>query len=82
MSHDTHTTPVDNKPGSSFTSSIWFMLIIAGLFVAAVNFVNVMNHDDGGHGEEGHATEHAAPHHSQDASHEGHGDEHHEEAHH
>mgnify|MGYP000011431633 CR=1 FL=1 len=81
MSHDTHSTKADNRPGSSFTSSIWFMLILAGLFICAVNFVEVMSHDDGGHGEGGHATEHAAPH-GHDGGHDAHGDEHHEEAHH
>jgi hypothetical protein len=36
-------------------------VILAGLFIAAVNFVRIMGHDDeGGHGTE-HATEHAAP---------------------
>ncbi|MCB9046385.1 MAG: hypothetical protein H6550_09615 [Chitinophagales bacterium] len=83
MSHDTHHAPADSKPGSSFISSIWFMLLLAGLFVAAVNFVEIMGHDDGGHGE--HATEHAAPaHHDADADHEAHGHdaEAHEEAHH
>ena len=61
MSHDTHHTPQDSqKVGTSFKSSIWFMLILAFLFISAVNFVQVMSHDDGGHGEE-HGTEHAAP---------------------
>lgn len=68
MSHDTHHKVEDKKPGSSFTSSIWFMLIMAGLFIAAVNFVGVMSHDEGGHGEEAHGTEHAAPAHHDDAS--------------
>ena len=79
MSHDTHHTTTDKRPGSSFTASIWFMLILAGLFIAAVNFVKVMSHDDGGHGEE-HATEHAAPaHHDAETHHEAEGAE---EAHH
>lgn len=62
MSHDTHTHHVqeDKRPGSSFTSAIWFVILVVGLFVAAVNFVDVMSHDDGGH-DAGHATEHAAP---------------------
>lgn len=69
MSHDTHNTS-DNKPGSSLTSSVWFMLILAFVFIAAVNFVDVMGHDDGGHGDAGHddhATEHAAPAHPKGA---------------
>lgn len=82
MSHDTHQTE-DNKPGSSPASAIWFMIILAFVFISAVNFVEVMGHDDSGHGDAGHATEHAAPAHGEDA-HGGHGEaEHgHEEAHH
>jgi hypothetical protein len=57
MSHETH-HQTDNRPGTSFKSSFWFVIILVGLFIAAVNFVNVMGHDDEGH---------AAP------SHEGHG---------
>lgn len=84
MSHDSHaahhTENKNAKPGSSFTSSIWFMIILAFLFISAVNFVQVMSHDDGGHGDAGHGTEHAAPAHN-DGHAEGHGDaEHHEEA--
>lgn len=61
MSHDTHHhAPVDKKPGSSFSSGIWFVMLLAFLFIASVNFVEVMSHDEGGHGE-GHGTEHAAP---------------------
>ncbi len=78
MSHDSHaahhTEPKNSRPGSSFTSSIWFMLLLALLFIASVNFVKVMSHDDGGHG-----TEHAAPAHG-DGHDAGHGaTEHHEE---
>lgn len=70
MSHDTHHTSTnDKKPGSSFTSAIWFVLLVAGLFIAAVNFVDVMGHEDAGHGD-AHGTEHAAP--------AGHGDAHHD----
>jgi hypothetical protein len=55
--HDTHHQAAETKPTTSFRSSVWFMIILAGLFVAAVNFVNVMSHDEGeGHGE--HGTEH------------------------
>lgn len=64
MSHDTHSTDhhviQDEKPTSSFRSSFWLVVILAGLFIAAVNFVTVMSHDDGGHG--GHGTEHTEPH--------------------
>lgn len=75
MGHDTHNT--DSRPGSSLTSSVWFALLLIGLFIATVNFVDVMSHDDGGHGEEAAHTEHAAPAHD-DHSHDGHG---HDEAH-
>ena len=52
------------------------MIILAVLFISAVNFVKVMSHDDGGHGDAGHSTEHAAPAHNDG----GHGaTEHHEE---
>ena len=74
MSHDTHavhhTDNGNSRPGSSFTSAIWFTILMAFLFIAAVNFVKVMSHDDGGHGDAGHGTEHAAP------AHGSHGTEH------
>lgn len=54
MAHETthhhHDTPLDKTPATPFKSSFWFVIILVGLFVAAVNFVNVMGHDDGGHG--------------------------------
>lgn len=73
MSHDTHhhAAPVDNRPGSSFTSSIWFVLLLAGLFIAAINFVDVMSHSDGGH--DAHGTEHTAPAHDAHAGGDDHG---------
>jgi len=47
-------------------AGMWFFFVIAVVFVAAVNFVNVMSHDDGsGHGAEAHntsATHEAASH--------------------
>ena len=49
MSHETQHSK-ENTTSTSFKSSIWFVLILVGLFIAAVNFVNVMGHDDGGHG--------------------------------
>lgn len=49
MSHETH-HHTDNKPGASYGAAFWFVLILAGLFIGAVNFVNVMSHDEGGHG--------------------------------
>jgi hypothetical protein len=69
MSHESHQS-TENKPKTALSASFWFVLILAGLFIAAVNFVNVMSHDDGGHG-----TEHVAPgnHGSDAAGHDGHG---------
>ncbi|WP_276134615.1 hypothetical protein [Polluticoccus soli] len=80
MAHDTHHDThghheVSDKTQSttSFRSAFFFVCILAGLFIAAVNFVNVMGHDDeGGHGSEHsteHATEHAAPAHEAGTSH-------------
>jgi hypothetical protein len=83
-----------NKSKTSFTASFWLVIILVGLFIAALNFIEVMSHDDGG-GHGGHATEathapaaggHEADHHDathQEAAHE-HGTAadttHHEEA--
>jgi hypothetical protein len=47
MSHETH-HHTDNKPGSSYGAAFWFVLILVGLFIGAINFVNVMGHDEGG----------------------------------
>ncbi|RYE21515.1 MAG: hypothetical protein EOP51_15445, partial [Sphingobacteriales bacterium] len=64
MSHEAHhdTHHPENKPEVSFRSSVWLVIILAGLFVAAVNFVSVMGHDEEGHGGHGeaHQTEAAA----------------------
>jgi hypothetical protein len=51
MAHETH-HPAENKSKISSTSAFWYSIILVGLFLAAVNFVNVM-----GGGEE----EHSAP---------------------
>lgn len=47
MSHETH-HHADTKPGSSYGAAFWFVIILVGLFIGAVNFVNVMGHDEGG----------------------------------
>lgn len=60
MSHETH-QPVDKKQVISTKSSLWFVLILAGLFIAAANFISVMSHNNEGH-EGGHATETPAHH--------------------
>lgn len=57
MSHEAHHHSEPKvKPQAAGKPSLWFSAIILGLFIAAVNFVNVMGHDDEGH-EAGHGTE-------------------------
>jgi hypothetical protein len=46
--HDSHTSG-ELKSKTAFRSSFWFVLILVGLFIAALNFIEIM-----GHGEEGH----------------------------
>jgi hypothetical protein len=54
----THENPnKDNKYGTAFRSSFWFVVILAGLFIAAVNFVDVMGHDEESEHGSGHTTE-------------------------
>jgi len=60
MSHETHHHHPADKPTFSFGSAIWFVLILAGLFIGAVNFINVMG-DDEGHGGGHGATESVTP---------------------
>ena len=67
--HDTHHAPAEDRPTSSFRSAYWFVIILAGLFVAAVNFVSVMSHDDAeGHGG-GHEATTAPARHEEKVSH-------------
>ena len=59
--HDTthHGTSDQERSKSSFSASFWIVIILVGLFIAALNFINVMGHDEeGGHG--GPATHEAA----------------------
>jgi hypothetical protein len=63
-----HHVEVETRPTTSYWSAFWFVLILVGLFVAAVNFVGVMGHDDGGHGESGHAKEGAVHHTNREAT--------------
>ncbi len=75
MGHDTHGTN-ENKTIISFKNSFWLVIIIVGLFIAALNFIQDVSSDEGhghseGHGTEmkaheghsggGHEAEHAAP---------------------
>ena len=54
-SHESHghehaahdTTP---KSKSSFSAAFWFVLLLVGLFIASLNFIDVMSHS-GGHEE-------------------------------
>jgi hypothetical protein len=50
MSHGTHNDTISERTKSqvSFQSSFWLIVILVGLFIAALNFINVM-----GKGEEG-----------------------------
>jgi hypothetical protein len=53
MSHDTHSShTADKRSIASFRSAFWLIIILAGLFVAAVNFVKVESSET----EEGHGT--------------------------
>jgi len=55
MSNDTHQSDNHSNGGdraksqTSFKSSFWLIIIIVGVFIAALNFVNVMKNE----GEEG-----------------------------
>jgi len=48
MAHETHhetSNGTEKKSKTSMSASFWFVLILAGLFIAAVNFVNVVSHE-------------------------------------
>jgi|GEM_PF-1428983 len=51
MAHDHNTPETEKKSVTALRSSFWFTVILVGLFIAALNFVNVMS---SGHEEEGH----------------------------
>jgi hypothetical protein len=66
MAHDTHGShQTDNKPTTSFQSSFWLVIILAGLFIAAVNFVKIMSKEEA-HGS---ATEQMHNGHSSEGTH-------------
>ncbi len=52
MSHDTHQHTPAKGPKMPLGSAFWFVLVLALVFIGAVNFVNVMSHDEG-EGHEG-----------------------------
>jgi hypothetical protein len=69
--HSTHHTDDSyaaeiKKSRTSSQAAFWFSLIVAGLFVATLNFVEVMSQSHGHHGAEGPKTE-AGSGHSQEA---------------
>lgn len=65
MAQEIH-SHTDNSSKTSYTSAFWFVLILAGLFIGVINFVNVMGHDEGEAHDATHDinTEQATQHHS------------------
>jgi hypothetical protein len=60
MSHDNHNHHHDthnDKPTVEFKSAFYFVIILAGLFLASISFVKSMSHDEAGHG--GHGAQHS-----------------------
>jgi hypothetical protein len=60
MSHDNHThhhETHNDKPTVEFKSAFYFVIILAGLFLASISFVQSMSHDEAGHG--GHGAQHS-----------------------
>lgn len=62
MSHDTHSAhSKENKTIISFKNSFWLVIILVGLFIAALNFIQIESaHEGEGHGG-GHGAKHEAP---------------------
>jgi hypothetical protein len=52
MSHDTHGHSKENQTIISFKNSFWLVVIIVGLFIAALNFVKAESSSDEGEGKE------------------------------
>ena len=70
MSHDTnHGQPQENKTIISFKNSFWLVIIIVGLFVAALNFIQAESGEEG-EGEHHAKTEQGATHEGHEATHE------------
>jgi hypothetical protein len=71
MSHDNHNhhhETHNDKPTVEFKSAFYFVIILAGLFLASISFVQSMSHDEAGHG--GHGAQHSeAPSHDAAAGH-------------
>jgi len=47
--HDSSSSTDTAKSRTAFRSSLWFVLILVGLFIAALNFVEIMGHSEEGH---------------------------------
>ncbi len=47
-----HNKAADRPNGATLTASYVVALLLAGLFIAAVNFIGVMSSGHGGHGDE------------------------------
>jgi nitric oxide reductase large subunit len=45
MSHEAPHSTNQQQPSTSFNSAIWFVVVLAILFICAVNFVSVMGND-------------------------------------
>jgi len=79
MSHEAHHEEHQEGPEidttkskPAFVASFWFVIILAGLFIAALNFVNVMSAPEEEHGAHGGATHTEAPAHgTEPAAHDG-----------
>ena len=59
MAHETHNDSNSEKSKSivSFKSSFWLVVILVGLFIAALNFIKVMGNHEEGKGEKAETTE-------------------------
>lgn len=71
MSHDNHGhhhETHNDKPTVEFKSAFYFVIILAGLFLASIGFVQSMSHDEGGHGAHGAQHSEAASHETHDAA--------------
>jgi|GEM_PF-1716122 len=63
MSHDTHHgQTAENKAKISFGNSFWLVIILVGLFIAALNFVQAESGSEG-HGDGHEPAHHEAQHH-------------------
>lgn len=59
MSHH-HETPKDTSSKPSLVAPFFLVAIVAGLFIAIVNFVSAMSQHEGGHEATHATTEHVA----------------------